>query len=145
MSPNHNTIIIVDDEECIRRFVVRILSTSGYNILEAHNAEQALALAETNDFDLLLTDIVMPGMDGIELAELISKKRPHSKILFMSGYSGKFEKNTNACSEEINFIQKPFKISDLIKLIKTILIKTTPRPDPSLQCKYFSPITHSLT
>src|SRR5207237_5065955 len=83
------TILLVEDEEAVRGLVREILSRLGYRVLVAGNGIEALALSQRfpETIHLLLTDVIMPGMDGCELAERMMVARPDTRILFMSGYA----------------------------------------------------------
>lgn len=117
------TILVVEDESSIRRLVARILSTAGYQILTAKNASEAVQICHeySNNVHLLLTDIVMPRINGKKLATSLLQAIPHLKVLYMSGYANYdlFEKN--AIEPSIHFISKPFSASDLTQKIRFIL------------------------
>ncbi len=81
------TLLVVEDEPAVLQLVVRMLRRNGYSVIAAPTGTQALALAAEHDFDMLLTDVVMPEISGLELAERIRQLRPAASILFMSGYS----------------------------------------------------------
>src|SRR5436190_11435403 len=83
------TILLVEDEEAVRKLSVRVLEMYGYRVLEAASGEKALDLcaSHTADIDLLLTDMVMPGMSGRELSNRLKPQRKGMKVLFMSGYT----------------------------------------------------------
>ncbi|NUQ01163.1 MAG: response regulator [Armatimonadetes bacterium] len=79
------TILLVDDDPLLRNLVRRMLTRAGYEVLVATGGAQALALAAEHRIDLLLTDVIMPGMDGRQLAEAILAQQPEARVLFMSG------------------------------------------------------------
>jgi CheY-like chemotaxis protein len=81
------TILVAEDEAAVLRVVIRILERDNYSVLAAPNGTGALALATDHEFDLLLTDIVMPGISGLELARQVRQTHPEASVLFMSGYS----------------------------------------------------------
>jgi len=83
------TILLVDDEETVRRFSLRVLEKHGFGVVAAGTGAEAIAAADGRNhaIDLLLTDVMMPGMNGCELAELLLARRPSLHILFMSGYA----------------------------------------------------------
>ena len=115
------TIMIVEDNYQVRSLTVSILSKYGYQVISVENAEEALQiLREKKDScDLLLTDIVMPGMNGWELFKESRKLNPELPVLFMSGYSDDFLSDTDR--DKYNFIQKPFTINQLLKAISSSL------------------------
>jgi CheY-like chemotaxis protein len=117
------TILITEDEDFVRNLVLSGLQEYGYKILSARNRLEALQIAEeqTDKIDLLLTDVVMPGGSGGELANEISAKFPNIKILFMSGYTDESIVQHGMLSEGTNFIQKPFSIESLVEKIRTVL------------------------
>lgn len=83
------SILVVDDEEAIASYIARVLMGKGFAVRTVRSAELALEACEQNPFDILLSDIVMPGgMDGLELAELVEKTWPATTILLMTGYAG---------------------------------------------------------
>lgn len=117
------TILLVDDEPIILEMVARLLEHQGYTIIKANNAEEALLLTEeyTDTIDLLLTDVVMPGMNGDDLAQKLLLKYPTMKCLFMSGYAIDVIAGRGLFHEDIHFIQKPFGISDVLSSINKVL------------------------
>lgn len=86
-APRPETILVVDDEALVRRNIERALSERGYTVLGAGEPKEALALARTAQIDLLISDVVMPGMSGPELARAVREARPDAKLLFISGYT----------------------------------------------------------
>ena len=83
------TILLVEDDHDVRAYVVEILRDLHYRVLEAHDADSALGLIDRNDVrvDLLLTDVVLPGMNGVQLADEVIARQPEARLLFMTGYS----------------------------------------------------------
>lgn len=123
-SPNGSeTILHVEDSEMLRPMVQRALGRHGYNVLSAVDAEEAIEIARERDgnVDLLLTDIVMPGLNGRELADLLHAQYPHLRVLFTSGYPADVAVRNGIAANEVNFIEKPFLASDLLPLIQSIL------------------------
>ncbi|HVX66769.1 MAG TPA: response regulator [Bryobacteraceae bacterium] len=118
------TILVVDDEPSVLALVRTMLWRAGYTVLEASGGEQALALAaqSTESIQLLLSDVLMPEMNGHELAEKMKTVRPEIKILFMTGYRDKvlFE-STGRAMEEVPLIRKPFTAFNLVAKIEEIL------------------------
>jgi PAS domain S-box-containing protein len=113
------TVLLVEDEPALRALTKYILSTHGYNVLESSNGLEALQLIQSTDgiIDLVLTDIVMPGMGGVELAHKLSQFRPNIAIVFMSGYSDlPLDSANNA-----HIIQKPCAPDDLLTELRGIL------------------------
>lgn len=117
------TILIVEDEASIRTMAETILKRLHYRPLCAQNPIDALELVEKHQdrIDLLLTDVVMPEMNGRELAELLTKRIPNLKVLFMSGYTADVIAHQGLLESDINFIQKPFSINQMSQSLAEIL------------------------
>jgi signal transduction histidine kinase len=103
------TILVVEDNHDVRAYVVEILRELHYRVLETHDAESALAMVDRNDahIDLLLTDVVLPGMNGRQLAEALKLREPGMRILFMSGYSQDALVHEGRLDPGVQLIQKP--------------------------------------
>lgn len=114
------TILVVEDEESVRRLVARVLTREGYTVLLAGEAESALELADAHNFDLLLTDMVMPGMGGPALADRIREKRPTLPILLMSGYTKEVAARENLDKGQ-GFLAKPFSPQQLRDTVREML------------------------
>jgi len=119
----HETVLLVEDEDALRFMVREVLSAAGYNVLEATQGDDALKIAQRHQrpIDLMLTDIVMPKMNGHELAEKLECLHPETRVLFMSGYTGAAIVRQGILSSEKLFIQKPFNPSALMKKVREIL------------------------
>lgn len=117
------TILVVEDEESIRFVARRVLERSGYTVLEADSGAAALALLATHEgpLDLVLTDLVMPGMTGIELAQELRKSRPTMKMLFTSGYSADVVSDRFHPDADWNFISKPYGVRELAQEVRRVL------------------------
>lgn len=122
-TPEVTTILLTDDEAGVRTPLRRILEDFGYRVVEAEDGEEALAVAECLDgpIDLLLTDVVMPGMSGDELARRLGERRPTTKVLFMSGYSPEAIATNGNLLPGSRFLAKPFSASDLMDRIQATL------------------------
>jgi two-component system cell cycle sensor histidine kinase/response regulator CckA len=120
------TILVVEDEEGVRKFVRTVLEKQGYTVLEACGAEDALAMAADSNLriDVLLTDVIMPRMNGPELTERISHLRPGLPVLYMSGYTDRATRLQDRLGGESNFIQKPFTPGTLGKKVRELLGKS---------------------
>ena len=119
------TVLLVEDDERVRALVGNILKKGGYRVLEAEHAEAAadISAAHHGTIDLLLTDVVMPGRNGRELAELIVRHRPSIRVLFMSGYSNDAVLMRGVHATGAQFIQKPFTIDALSAKVRDVLAK----------------------
>jgi two-component system cell cycle sensor histidine kinase/response regulator CckA len=126
---NGETILIVDDEPSVLEVAARILRGDGYAVLEAGTYEQALSLAASRDFQLLLTDSVMPGMSGISLAERLGELRPGLPVLYMSGYSEGGPGGQRVPDGAVAFVAKPFTRRALLDKVHAAL-KTPPAASP---------------
>jgi CheY-like chemotaxis protein len=117
------TILLVEDEPIVRGLVHEVLRLSGYAVLTAPQGDEALRLCEQplETIDLLLTDVVMPGMGGRELAERAVALRPTLKVLFMSGYTDDAVVRHGVSTAEMAFIRKPFKSAALARKVREVL------------------------
>ena len=114
-------VLLVDDDAAVRTLAKRFLESSGYQVLAAGNPIEAmLLLAEYGPADLLITDVVMPALSGPEVAEMVEKKYPGVKVLFVSGYP----LAVAAGSENRFFLQKPFTIATLAAKVREVLDAT---------------------
>ena len=115
------TILVVDDEQALLGLSFEILNQSGYSVICAQSAKQALSILETEPIDLLISDVIMPEMDGYQLAKLVQKKYPHVKIQLSSGFS---ESKHHGTADEIlrqNLLDKPFNSKALLQRVRTLL------------------------
>lgn len=117
-SNSNKTILIVDDEEALSQMLNDLLSSEGYKVLEANNAARALGILKSTHVDLLISDIIMPGMDGFELVAKVKELYPQVKIQLVSGYSEQI-KNDNVLHKKI--LYKPYSQFDMIERVKDIL------------------------
>jgi PAS domain S-box-containing protein len=117
------TILLVEDEDFVRDLAEKVLTREGYHVIAAHNAQEALSLVKkhTLSFDLVVTDIVMPGISGVELGQKIQALRPEIKVLYMSGYDDKMLAQHGESPVRINFIQKPFTPEILLRKVQDAL------------------------
>ena len=114
------TVLVVEDEEPVRRLTARLLSDAGFATVEASQGEEALELLESlgaDDLCLLLTDIVMPRMSGRELTQRVHEKRPELPVLFMSGYTDDVIVRHGVATAELPFISKPFTRETLLEAV----------------------------
>jgi two-component system, cell cycle sensor histidine kinase and response regulator CckA len=114
------TVLVADDEAALRQTIVEILLSSGYNVLESQSAEDALEIARRNagKIDILLTDIVMPGLRGPELARRVQDIQPDVKVVFMSGYAEGLPEAE--LPPDSAFLQKPFRFATLLEQLRLI-------------------------
>ena len=117
------TILLVEDDESVRTLVRQMLLVQGYKVLEAGQSTGAVAMVSKHNgvIDLLLTDVVMPQVNGQELAEQVTALRPGIKVVFMSGYPGDITKNHGGFDPGAVFLQKPFEADALWRLLRQVL------------------------
>ena len=120
-------ILLVDDDDAVRQLTQSILTKAGYSVLLACNGKEALEIASnpTLTIDLIVSDVVMPGLAGPKLAELVRQARPGIKILMMSGYIKDPNLRSGMSHEELDFIQKPFLPEEFLSRIAVELTRTT--------------------
>jgi two-component system, cell cycle sensor histidine kinase and response regulator CckA len=118
------TILVADDEPALRLAVVELLRSSGFNVLEANTALAAVEIARqhTGRIDVLLTDIVMPGLRGNDLAQRIAALHPAIHVIYMSGYAEGFPEAE--IPENATFLQKPFRLATLLEQLKLVRLKS---------------------
>jgi signal transduction histidine kinase/CheY-like chemotaxis protein len=115
------TILLVEDEDAVRRLVAQSLESFGYRVISAATPSHALAAAELDSFELLVTDVVMPEMNGRELAELLAETRPGLPVLYTSGYASHVLLEDGVLKETTSFLQKPFALDDLARKVREVL------------------------
>jgi PAS domain S-box-containing protein len=117
-------ILVVEDEEQVRRIASRILEAKGYNVQVAESGEKAIEIINNGNgdrIDLLLTDVIMPNMNGLELFGKLAEIQPDLKVLYMSGYTQDVISHHGILEEGINFIQKPLTVESLAKKVKSVM------------------------
>src|SRR2546430_1150909 len=119
----HETILLVEDESAVRELAQMVLSQRGYRVIEAHTPEEAERLAGNNgaEIHLLLTDVVMPGSSGRELAKRLTGRYPNLRVLYMSGYTYNVIAQDGTLEEGISFLQKPFTPQVLSEKVREVL------------------------
>ena len=117
------TVLLVEDEDIVRKVAATILKRQGYKILEARNGPEAIALAKdfASPIDLLLTDVIMPEMNGAKLADILKLSRAGIKVLFMSGYTDDAVVRSGVLTNSISFLQKPFTNDALAQKVRDVL------------------------
>jgi len=115
------TILAVDDEDAIAQVVRRILENAGYHVVTADSGSAALDLDTGSGCQLLLTDVVMPGMSGRRLAELMRRRRPGLPVLYMSGYSDSLREMDFTVDRDFGFIEKPFTAHRLLRQVHDLV------------------------
>jgi signal transduction histidine kinase/AmiR/NasT family two-component response regulator len=117
------SVLIVEDNEAVRSMLCRVLRTSGYRVLEAANANAALQVcaAQPLAIDMLISDVVMPEMSGIDLATQLKRAHPSMRVLLMSGYSGTAMMRHGEIRSDIPFLEKPFNPETITRKVREVL------------------------
>jgi len=116
-------VLVVEDQREVRVVTCAILRNLGFDVMEAESGEMALEISEAcaDRIDLLLTDVIMPGMNGRELADRFAARRPRTKVIFMSGYTDRIMSEDGLLDPSVNFLQKPFNPDELGKIVGKVL------------------------
>jgi len=114
------TVLVVEDQDEVRNFVVRALASRGYCVLQATDGSQALALAESHSgvIDVLVTDVVLPGMNGRELADRFRIGRPCTKVIYTSGYPQDLIAHRGVLPDDISYIPKPYTADQIVAKVR---------------------------
>jgi two-component system cell cycle sensor histidine kinase/response regulator CckA len=117
------TILLAEDDEIVRRLVIEVLQRYGYQVLEASSTAEAILIGQRHSgpIHLLISDVVMPEMNGPELSIRLQRFRPEMKVLYMSGYTDSTIVQQRMADEARNFIQKPFVPDALVRRVREIL------------------------
>jgi PAS domain S-box-containing protein len=117
------TIVVVEDDEMVRTLACKVLRSQGYQVAEARSARACFELLASGELqvDLLLTDVVMPEMNGRELYEQVARARPGLRVLYMSGYTDDVIASHGVLQEGVHLIQKPFSVDDLARKVRDVL------------------------
>ncbi|WP_229075977.1 PAS domain S-box protein [Actinoplanes sp. DH11] len=117
LSGHGATVLVVEDEAALREVTCRILRRGGYTVLAAGNGDEALRLAADNPVDVLLTDVIMPGMLGRDVAAAVHRTQPGIRVLFMSGYAQPVLTTHGTLSAEVHLLEKPFTSAELMRAL----------------------------
>ena len=125
MAEHAHTVLVVEDEEDVRHLVRSVLRGQGYLVMEAYDGESALARcrSRTTAIDLILADVVLPGIDGREFVERALKLHPEAKVLFMSGYTSDAMLERGLADETLALLQKPFTGETLLDRVGEMLAR----------------------
>ena len=116
-------ILLAEDEDAMRTYLARALENAGYDVTAVDRGTLAVPLLEDGDYDLLLSDIVMPEMDGIELAQRCAEISPRTKVMFITGFAAVTLKASREASREApqaKVLSKPFHLKDLVMEVERI-------------------------
>jgi two-component system cell cycle response regulator CpdR len=114
-------ILLAEDDESMRGFLARALERAGHDVVAMENGAEALERLKAEPFDLLLTDIVMPMMDGIELARHASELDPGLKIMFITGFAAVTLESDPKALNDAKMLSKPFHLRDLVDTVEQVL------------------------
>ncbi len=114
-------ILLAEDDDSMRRFLVKALERAGYDVASFGNGVEAFNRLKEEPFTLLLTDIVMPEMDGIELARRASELDPDLKIMFITGFAAVALNSEESAAREAKVLSKPFHLRDLVEEVERLL------------------------
>ena len=117
----NGTVLVVDDDETIQKVVARSLRARGYQVVQANNLEDALELARRSKVQVLLTDVVMPGHSGPDVAQALLEETPDMAVVFMSGHAHDLLEHHGVESGQVSFIQKPFLPDTLLRLLADVI------------------------
>jgi two-component system, cell cycle sensor histidine kinase and response regulator CckA len=116
------TVLVVEDDEAVRHLAREVLRGAGYQVVEARHGAEALELAAARDgFDLVLTDVVMPQVGGLALAKRLLERRPDTRVLLMSGHIDDAAIRNGVVSEDLPFLQKPFRPATLLETVRRVI------------------------
>ena len=119
----HETVVVAEDDDGVRELTFDILQKHGYRVITASNTGELFQALHDYDgsVDMLLTDVIMPGMNGRELFEKLKSSYPELKVIFMSGYTDDVIAHHGILEEGMHFIQKPFSINLLTDKVRSVL------------------------
>ena len=119
------TVLIVEDEDSLRKLLRTVLKHRGYKVLEAENGEDALRISNEHEgtIDLMITDVVMPKMGGKETTERLELLHPQMKVIYMSGYTDDAIVHHGVLAPGLNFLEKPFSPEKLAHKVREVLDK----------------------
>ena len=121
------TVLVVDDDAIFRSFEVQLLSSQGYNVLEANSGAEALRLADTKTIHLLLTDFLMPDLDGLELTRKFRIVHPETAVLMVSGSLPTTDHRIENLAR-FGMLPKPFALGELLLKVRALIQTETPFP-----------------
>jgi PAS domain S-box-containing protein len=142
VEPGTETILLVEDEANLRYLARQYLEKQGYKVIEAADGAVAMQIAVAHEgiIHLLLTDVIMPGMNGRELAQRISEIRPNAKVLYMSGYTENVIGHNGMLDAGVRLLQKPFNLRDLKSKVREVLDATPTPPEVAMSMQSAEPL-----
>jgi CheY-like chemotaxis protein len=132
MQRGTETILLVEDNEQVRQLTSEVLADSGYEVLLAASPAEALALCRGNhpDIQLLVTDVILPGMNGPQLAAQVKQISPRTRVLYVSGYTSNAIVHYGVLDPGLWFLAKPFSLSELVAKVRQVLDAESSEPEP---------------
>ncbi len=123
LQQDHATVLLVEDDPTIRDFAARALENQGFYVLRADDAENAIKIEKNHqgNIDVLVSDVIMPGMDGLALAKTLAQQNPELKVILISGYAEDAFRNPNTQSTHTRFLPKPFGLNELAEAVRAVL------------------------
>jgi YesN/AraC family two-component response regulator len=121
-------VLVVDDEVVVRRSLGRLLSRLGYEPIQAESAAKALAVLDESEVDVVLTDVVMPEMNGLELAQELEKRPRKPRVVFMSGYSDGILTRQGDVEQRLRYLQKPISAEGLKRCLREMAEESQDEP-----------------
>lgn len=121
------TVLVADDNEVAQRLCRRVLEKAGHKVLTASDGLEAVALALANPLDMILMDVAMPGMDGLEAMRLIKEKKPGLAIVIASAHSMASDKERFLAAGADDVLSKPFRLTDLTAVVDRLTANRTPQ------------------
>jgi DNA-binding response OmpR family regulator len=115
------SVLVVDDERAVREVVSTALTRAGFRVRAAATAEDALELERSEPVDLLITDVILPKMNGPDLARMVRKRSPATRVLFISGYTGDASIGPDDLESGLAFLQKPFGAATVLARVRELL------------------------
>jgi two-component system cell cycle response regulator CpdR len=118
-------IVLAEDDTALRHYLKTALERGGHEVHAVDNGEKALAAIGTKTYDLLISDVVMPVMDGIELAKHTAAEAPDTRIMFITGFAGVAMQTMPKFNREAPVCAKPFHLKDMVKQVDEFLLRTS--------------------
>lgn len=115
-------ILIAEDDDAMRIFLEKALSRAGYRVSALPSGDTAAICAELGGYDILVTDVKMPGMDGVDLARLLLENSPELRVIFVTGFAARALQATDVIAKGARVLSKPFKLSELVGQVERLAV-----------------------
>jgi two-component system OmpR family response regulator len=129
MTDDSGELLVVDDEQFLREAVATLLSSLGFTVTSAGTGTEALRLARTRPFDLLILDVMLPDVDGFEIVQRLRGDRNQVPVIFLTAKDTREDKVAGLTMGGDDYITKPFHLDELTARLRTVLRRTRPIPD----------------